>query len=908
MAAYEPWLEKPERSILLMMGLFDRPAEMGEIRALRKDPVVFGLTDGLKGVGTAPWNTAVARLRRIGLLADKQGQDERLDAHPLVREHFGEQLKEARAKAWKEGHQRLYEYLKGKAKTFPETIEEMAPLYAAVVHGCLAGRNQETLDVYKKRIQRLDETFSLKKLGAYGSVAAAISAFFVSPWDRLSPGLSEAEQAWVQHEAGFALRGLGRLPEATDLLRLSLESDLAREDWQSAAISACNLSELLQFRGELLEAQTAARESIVLADRDGAPFWCMTNRTVLAAILHALGRQDKAEALFGEAERMQMDHEPACPLLYSLRGYQYCNLLLDQARHVAVLARAAQTLKWVEFHGPLDIALNHVSIGRAHQFAARGSGRIDQNHACQAAKHLQQAVDGLRRANTLHHLPLGLLARAAFLIDTADLPAAHRDLDEALTLSQRCGFRLHECDAHLGFARYHLALRDPAEAAHHLSAASAIIDDTSYHRRDTELADLKAQARLMAEAISRQDRQAGRQERKENDSSAEPSEPSDPLRSSRTLAPLRETPASASTAPSPAPAPTPPPAPSPTMPTNPPVDFLIFAPLEEERDAVLSKLPEPRLLESDGTDSHVYFEAHLPTRRSDRAVYRILVTSPADMGPIHAATTAAHVAERWRPEHVIVVGIAGGLKDEVALGDVMVARSVADYTVGKVHEDGTREERWSMVPADAGLGNYAGAFSTGWEDLISLPRPRGTGTPTRHSGIVASGGDVIANKKLIDTYRKDMPKLIGVEMEGGGVATALHAHMARPRFLMIRGVSDLADAEGNAGTKKQWRAYARDVAAAYTVGMLRAGPVPARRQDASVHAAAPGSSEHLLDALNRLLPAELEVLVFKLALPAAILSASSAPQATRAVEILRWADRAGRLDEVARRLAEVSGK
>jgi nucleoside phosphorylase/tetratricopeptide (TPR) repeat protein len=262
-----------------------------------------------------------------------------------------------------------------------------------------------------------------------------------------------------------------------------------------------------------------------------------------------------------------------------------------------------------------------------------------------------------------------------------------------------------------------------------------------------------------------------------------------------------------------------------------PVDFLVFAPLEEERDALLSKLPGHVKLDSDGTDVHVYFEAQVATRRKDGAVYRVVVTSPSGMGPVKAAITASAAATRWHPEHVIVVGIAGGLSAEVSLGDVMVAQSVADYTVGKVGEDGAREERWEMVPADTGLLNAANAFgAAGSEDLVATPRPEGTDRPARHAGVIASGGDVIASKELIALYRKDMPRLIGVEMEGGGVAAALHGHKLRPRFLMVRGVSDLADGEGNAAMKKRWRAYARDVAAAYVVGLLRIGPVPAARR------------------------------------------------------------------------------
>ena len=61
----------------------------------------------------------------------------------------------------------------------------------------------------------------------------------------------------------------------------------------------------------------------------------------------------------------------------------------------------------------------------------------------------------------------------------------------------------------------------------------------------------------------------------------------------------------------------------------------------------------------------------------------------------------------------------------------------------------------------------------------------------------------------------------------GGVAAGLHDDLARLRFLMILGVSDLADGEDDAGTKKVWRAHACQVAAAYAIGLLRDGPVTA---------------------------------------------------------------------------------
>ena len=64
----------------------------------------------------------------------------------------------------------------------------MGPLYAAVVHGCRAGRNQEVLDeVFWKRIQRGGEFFNLNKLGAFGAEVVVLSVFFDPPWERLTP-------------------------------------------------------------------------------------------------------------------------------------------------------------------------------------------------------------------------------------------------------------------------------------------------------------------------------------------------------------------------------------------------------------------------------------------------------------------------------------------------------------------------------------------------------------------------------------------------------------------------------------------------------------------------------------------------------------------------------------------------
>ena len=111
-----------------------------------------------------------------------------------------------------------------------------------------------------------------------------------------------------------------------------------------------------------------------------------------------------------------------------------------------------------------------------------------------------------------------------------------------------------------------------------------------------------------------------------------------------------------------------------------------------------------------------------------------------------------------------------------------------------------------------------------WENRIREARPEG-GVPQRHLGPICTGDKVIANG-LMDQYEDLWTKLIGVEMEAAGAASATLQAANAPGFLMVRGVSDLADAEKDVGKTRSWRAYACDVAASYVSAFLKSGPIP----------------------------------------------------------------------------------
>src|SRR5262249_36865655 len=145
---------------------------------------------------------------------------------------------------------------------------------------------------------------------------------------------------------------------------------VTEKNWRSAAIVSANLSELLLSRGELREALELARNSVELADKSGDVFQPMCRRTSLAAAQFAMSLREQAAAQFDEAERMQKEIQPGRPLLYSQRGFFYCDFLLDQGRDAEVRERTAQTLRIAERNGwLLDIAFDHLSLGRAYLLA-----------------------------------------------------------------------------------------------------------------------------------------------------------------------------------------------------------------------------------------------------------------------------------------------------------------------------------------------------------------------------------------------------------------------------------------------------------------------------------------------------------------------------------------------------------
>lgn len=516
MESYERWFaegNKPELDILYLLGLFDRPASKEAIDVLRAEPAIPGLTDRLADLSFPKWKTSLQHLRDLRLIAKKEDNSDNLDCHPLIREHFGEKLQQQNANAWQEAHARLYEHYKHlPEKELPDTLEEMEPLFAAVRHGCLAGKYQEALnDIFWKRIRRENEAYINNKLGAVGSNLACLSAFFESPWDRPVSGLIESDNSVLLGWSGFALRAVGRLREAAQPMKAALEMRIAQKNWDYAAMAAGNLSELLLTLGDVKTAQQYAKQSVDFADRSKEDFMMEIELTVLADACSQAGNSKEAEILFLEAENMQDKRQPQLPFLHGLAGFQYCELLISFGRYQEVEKRAKTTIKWV--NDLLSIALDKLSIGQAYMLQSLQDKTIDFSKATDL---LNQAVEGLRKVGYQDDLPRGLLARTSLFRHQKNFPFAWTDLDEAREIAEYGSMQLFLADYYLEGCRviYAQLKVDPPQSDEYemmendevlnwsraemeekfrlfFAEAERLVNACGYHRRDVELEELR---------------------------------------------------------------------------------------------------------------------------------------------------------------------------------------------------------------------------------------------------------------------------------------------------------------------------------------------------------------------------------------------------------------------------------
>ncbi|SFO07236.1 5'-methylthioadenosine/adenosylhomocysteine nucleosidase [Proteiniclasticum ruminis] len=174
------------------------------------------------------------------------------------------------------------------------------------------------------------------------------------------------------------------------------------------------------------------------------------------------------------------------------------------------------------------------------------------------------------------------------------------------------------------------------------------------------------------------------------------------------------------------------------------------------------------------------------------------------IGKVNAAVCAQILADDYQVTHLINVGVAGGVKENIQPMDVVVAKALLQHDMDVTAFGLKRGEiprfESSLFKSDEKLTALALEGSRKNEDY------------TTHEGIIVSGDQFISSKEKIEDLLETFDAA-ACEMEGAAIAQA--ADLNHIPFTVIRAISDNA----NTGASMDYEKF-KDLAVENTVSIL----------------------------------------------------------------------------------------
>lgn len=437
-------------------GLFERLRNWLRLRA--SAPTISSAPENLD----ADLRDLVAR----GLL-HHDTKESRFDLHPIVRRYAYDRLAApARAAA----HTRLRDYFA--AVPGPDAVtrlEDLAPVIELYHHTVRARRFDEACDLFYRRLSKP----TYHQLGAYQLRIDLLRALL--PDDKEHPPRlkDESDRCWTLNALANSYSLNGQPHRAVQLFEQA--SALAEKlgNKRNLAVSLVNISDDQIKTGKLRAAEANLRRGIALCREVYDEFQEAIGHRELGRLLAYRGIWDESEAAlltalktFEKENKVQGGASAYRALreLLQLRASASSELrvpssALDSARRALELAdEVARTQYPVE----RDYIRAHWLLGAAHCAAAEPD---------KAECHLHEALHRCRCINMVDH-------EADILVDLSRLRAAtgapdeaRRLAEEALLITERCGYVLQGADARLELAKLALVRGDRAAALEHAKEA-----------------------------------------------------------------------------------------------------------------------------------------------------------------------------------------------------------------------------------------------------------------------------------------------------------------------------------------------------------------------------------------------------------------------------------------------------
>lgn len=197
--------------------------------------------------------------------------------------------------------------------------------------------------------------------------------------------------------------------------------------------------------------------------------------------------------------------------------------------------------------------------------------------------------------------------------------------------------------------------------------------------------------------------------------------------------------------------------------------ILIVAAMQEELDSIINELG----VTFKSSQNHKF--SHLQGNYKNHELALII----CGIGKVNAAIATQHMIDKFNPELVINIGVAGSLSSKVNFGDIVIANDLVHHDMD-VTEFGIK---LGQVPRLETFSFQA------HQNLINKLSTLKHDTYTIHIGRIVSG-DQFINSQTKATFLAQEFDAIACEMEGAAIAHTCHINQVP--FLVIRSMSDQA--------------------------------------------------------------------------------------------------------------------
>jgi adenosylhomocysteine nucleosidase len=229
----------------------------------------------------------------------------------------------------------------------------------------------------------------------------------------------------------------------------------------------------------------------------------------------------------------------------------------------------------------------------------------------------------------------------------------------------------------------------------------------------------------------------------------------------------------------------------------------ILSALPEEQAGVLALLQSPHCTMHAGRE---FWQGSIQGKPVVLALSRI--------GKVAAATTTTALIERFKVQRVVFTGVAGGLAQQVQLGDVVVGTQYLQHDFdasplfARYEVPGYGRAKFDANAYLLAIISEAAPAMFNWASDLKYTKI--------HAGLVVSGDRFVSSANEAQALRLALPEALCVEMEGAAVAQVCHDY-GLP-FVAVRTISDKADDTAHLDFPQ----FVRDVAGPYAVRLVDA--------------------------------------------------------------------------------------